>query len=181
LDGLLLPYYSRLRPWLRYLMPLWTHNDLHASNLTWTSSEADAAVANVIDFGLADRTNAIHDLATTIERNIVEWLRMDEAGVEVVHLDHLDALLRGYEDLVPLSYEQARALVAMLPLVHCEFALSETDYFLTILHSEEKARLAYEGYFLAHAEWFHSAQGQKLTEHLERWVEQAPRMRAVTP
>ena len=28
----------------------------------------------IIDFGLADRTNAVHDLAHAIERNIVEWL-----------------------------------------------------------------------------------------------------------
>ena len=30
----------------------------------------------VIDFGLADRTNAVHDLAHAIERNIVEWLAL---------------------------------------------------------------------------------------------------------
>ncbi len=57
--------------------PLWTHNDLHASNLFWSDAGPDADCAHataIIDFGLADRTNAVHDLAHAIERNIVEWL-----------------------------------------------------------------------------------------------------------
>ena len=95
----------------------------------------------------------------------------------MLHLDHLDALLAGYEELSPLSYEEARALVAILPLVHCEFALSETDYFLSVLQSPEKAYRAYEGYFLAHAEWFRGAEGRRLLEHLEQWAEDKPRVR----
>jgi len=174
-----LPFYENLRPWLRYLAPLWTHNDFHASNLMWSGDGNAAEVCGIIDFGLADRTNAIHDLATAIERNIIEWLRMDELGAELVHLDHLDALLLGYEELHTVSYEQARALAAMLPLVHCEFALSETDYFLSILHSEEKAYLGYEGYFLAHARWFRSAQGKQLLERLELWANSRPRTSGV--
>ena len=35
-----------------------------------------AQATAVIDFGLADRTNAVHDLAHAIERNIVEWLAL---------------------------------------------------------------------------------------------------------
>jgi hypothetical protein len=119
--------------------------------------------------------SAVHDLATAIERNIVEWLRMEEPGAQIVHPDHLDALLEGYEELSPLSYEQTRALAAMLPLVHCEFAMSETDYFLTILNSPEKAYLAYEGYFLGHAQWFLGEQGQRLMHHLEERADRSPR------
>lgn len=170
-DDLLMPLYDKLAPWLGHLRPLWTHNDFHASNLTWSDGSESAHVCGIIDFGLADRTNTVHDLATAIERNVIEWLRMAEPGADIVHLDQLDALLAGYDELAPLSYEEACALAAMLPLVHCEFALSETDYFLSILHSPEKAYLAYEGYFLAHAQWFESAQGQRLLEHLERWAE----------
>lgn len=171
---LLLPLYHKLKPWLAYLEPLWTHNDLHASNLIWTSASQDAQVRSVIDLGLADRTNAVHDIATAIERNVIEWLRLvdpdhDSAG-SMVHLDHLDAMLAGYEEIRLLGYEEAKALVAMLPLVHCEFALSETDYFLSILHSPEKAYLGYENYFLAHAEWFHSMQGRELLAHLDTWA-----------
>lgn len=175
-DELFLPFYEKLEPWLAYLEPLWTHNDFHASNLIWSGDGDEAEVIGIIDFGLADRTNAVHDLATAIERNIVEWLRI--AGTDggpaqggMVNLDHLDALLAGYEELHPLSYEVARGLVAMLPLVHCEFALSETDYFLSILNSEGKAYLAYEGYFLAHAQWFKSMEGQRLLRHMEQWAE----------
>jgi Ser/Thr protein kinase RdoA (MazF antagonist) len=179
-DDLLIPLYRNLAPWLPYLPPLWTHNDFHASNLTWdVSGNGDGErteVAAIVDFGLADRTNAVHDLATAIERNIVEWLRIGEPDVGLIHLDHLDALLAGYEELSPLSYAEARALAAMLPLVHCEFALSETDYFLSILNSPQKAYLAYEGYFQAHARWFRTNQGQKLLAHLDRWAEQTPRV-----
>jgi len=174
---LLLPLYAELRPWLLYLTPLWTHNDFHASNLMWSEGCESAEVTGVIDFGLADRTNAVHDLATAIERNIVEWLRIDEPNAGVAHLEHLDALLAGYEELSPLSYEDAHALVAMLPLVHCEFALSETDYFLSVLHSEEKAYLGYENYFVAHARWFGSAAGQRLLDHLRQWAEEGSRFR----
>jgi Ser/Thr protein kinase RdoA (MazF antagonist) len=172
LNDLLIPFYAKLSPWLTHLRPMWTHNDFHASNLTWSSGREDAEVLGIIDFGLADRTTAVHDLATAIERNVIEWLRIGEPGTDLVHFDHLDALLAGYGEISPLSYEESQALAALLPLVHCEFALSETDYFLSILGSTQKARLAYEGYFLAHAQWFHSAQGQRLLEHLARWTEE---------
>jgi Ser/Thr protein kinase RdoA (MazF antagonist) len=175
LDELLLPFHRKLTPWLPYLQPLWTHNDLHASNLMWSGPEPSANINGIIDFGLADRTSAVYDLATAIERNIVEWLRIGEPNAKVVHLDHLDALLGGYEELSPLSYGQSQGLAAMLPIVHCEFALSETDYFLAILNSPEKAYLAYEGYFLGHAQWFLGDEGKRLLRHLEERAEWSPR------
>jgi Ser/Thr protein kinase RdoA (MazF antagonist) len=172
-DALLMPLYRKLEPWLGYLDPLWTHNDFHASNLIWSGDGTDAEVMGIIDFGLSDRTNAVHDLATAMERNGVEWLRAFSANeqVDVVHLDHLCSLLDGYGEISPLSYEMGQALVAMLPLVHCEFALSETDYFLSVLGSPEKAALAYEGYFLRHAEWFARDPGRRLLGELEVWIE----------
>lgn len=88
---LFLPLYRNLEPWLAYLRPLWTHNDFHASNLTWSGGGGDGEVLGIIDFGLADRTNAVHDLATAIERNIVEWLRLTKPGSAVVHLDQAPA------------------------------------------------------------------------------------------
>ena len=66
----------QLLPLLPALPPLWTHNDLHASNLLWSDASDDAQATAIIDFGLADRTNAVHDLAHAIERNIVEWLAL---------------------------------------------------------------------------------------------------------
>ena len=72
----------------------------------------DAQATAIIDFGLADRTNAVHDLAHAIERNIVEWLVLvdDPAHPDdvPVHLDHLTALLEGYESVRPLSAGRSR-------------------------------------------------------------------------
>jgi Ser/Thr protein kinase RdoA (MazF antagonist) len=129
----------------------------------------------VIDFGLADRTNAVHDLAHAIERNIVEWLTLvnDRANPDgvTVHFDHLHALLAGYEQVQPLSTEESAALAPMTALCHAEFSLSETDYFLSVLHSEEKAPMAAEGWLVGHARWFHSAAGRRLLDALRRWAE----------
>jgi Ser/Thr protein kinase RdoA (MazF antagonist) len=168
---LLAPFHARLLPLLPALAPLWTHNDLHASNLLWSDSRPDARATALIDFGLADRTNAVHDLAQAIERNIVEWLVLvrDPAHPDRVpiHLDHLHALLDGYESIRLLSQEEAAALAPMTALCHAEFALSEADYYLGVLHSEEYARLAYDDYLLGHARWFRGS-GQALLHALEQ-------------
>jgi Ser/Thr protein kinase RdoA (MazF antagonist) len=169
---LLTPFHAELLPLLPALAPLWTHNDLHASNLFWSDATPDARATAVIDFGLADRTNAVHDIGQAIERNIVEWLALvhDPAnpGDVPVHLDHLDALLDGYETVRPLSNDEAAALAPMAALCHAEFALSEADYFLGVLHSEEKARMAYDGWLVGHARWFQSGAGRELIESLRR-------------
>ena len=105
-----------------------------------------------------------------IERNIVEWLALvnDPARPDDVpiHLDHLDAFLDGYESVRPLSSDESRALAPMAALCHAEFALSEADYFLGVLRSEEKAQMAYDGWLVGHARWFSSAPGRKLLEFL---------------
>jgi Ser/Thr protein kinase RdoA (MazF antagonist) len=153
---------------------LWTHNDLHASNLLWSDASDEARAVVVIDFGLADCTNAVHDLAQAIERNIVEWLDLIEdpaqgEGVRV-HIDHLEALLDGYEKVRPLSEEEAAALAPMTALCHAEFALTEADYFLGVLHSKEKARIASMDYLVGHARWFRGKGGQRLLDAIRRWV-----------
>jgi Ser/Thr protein kinase RdoA (MazF antagonist) len=169
-EATLLPYHSRLRPWLASLHPLWTHNDFHASNLFWSSDSDDAEVRSIIDFGLSDRTNVVHDLAIAIERNGIRWLALEGSFADVVHLDQILALLNGYIETRPLSATEARALPAILPLVHAEFALSETDYFLRVLKSTQRAPFAWEGYFLRHATWFGSSNGSRLLDHLEAWA-----------
>jgi Ser/Thr protein kinase RdoA (MazF antagonist) len=185
---LLAPFHAELRPLLPALRSMWTHNDLHASNLLWSDDGTDARAKAIIDFGLADRTNAVHDLAHAIERNIVEWLELvDErqgsgfrdqgsansktGGEDVpIHLDHLIALLDGYEEVLPLSDEEATALAPMTALCHAEFALSETDYFLGVLHSEEKAPMACDGWLVGHARWFRGARGKRLLDAIRRWA-----------
>jgi Ser/Thr protein kinase RdoA (MazF antagonist) len=175
---LLAPFHAELLPLLPHLPSLWTHNDLHPSNLFWTDAGPNAHATAVIDFGLCDRTNAVHDLAHAIERSIVEWLVLvnDPAHPDSVpvHLDHLRALLGGYQSVRPLSRQEAAALAPMLALCHFEFALSESDYFLSVLHSDEKAYMAIEGYLLAHAQWWRGA-GARLLEPLRQCADGAAR------
>lgn len=167
----LLPFHARLSPLLHGLAPLWTHNDWHASNLLWQVEPAPAAVRTVLDFGLADRTCAVYDLANAIERNLIEWLALPSTSGEqrhLVHIDQLDAMLDAYEAVAPLSALEASALPALLPLVHIEFALSELAYFHGVLRSPENAALAYDTYLLGHAAWFNSDAGRYLLDHLQR-------------
>ena len=171
---LLAPFHAEILQLLPALKPLWTHNDLHASNLLWSDASDDAQAVSIIDFGLADRTNAVHDLAQAIERNIVEWLELmrDSAhGEDVpVHIDHLHALLDGYEQVLPLTDAEAAALTPMTALCHAEFALTEADYFIGVLHSEDEARVALVDYLIGHARWFRGAGGHKLLDAIRRWA-----------
>ena len=170
-EATLLPWHEALRPLLPALAPLWTHNDFHASNLLWSSADTDAAPRSIIDFGLCDRTSAVHDLAIAIERNGVRWLALDGPFADVVRLDQILALLEGYEEIRPLSPQDARALVALLPLAHAEFALSEADYYLRVLDDDGRAELACDGYCLGHAAWFSTDNGRRLLAALSAWAE----------
>ncbi|MDB5766008.1 MAG: putative homoserine kinase type PnuC-associated, THI-regulated branch, partial [Collimonas fungivorans] len=167
----LLPFHARLGPLLDGLAPLWTHNDWHASNLLWQAQEPPA-VATVVDFGLADRTCAVYDLAIAIERNMIEWLALPSTPPAdqrpLVHIGQLDAMLDAYEAVRPLSALEAAALPALLPLAHVEFALSELAYFHGVQKSAENSALAYDTYFLGHAAWFDSDAGRYLLDHLQR-------------
>ncbi|GHA67745.1 hypothetical protein GCM10010345_84300 [Streptomyces canarius] len=108
-ERVLVPLHERLSPHLDGLAPLWTHNDWHASNLLW---DADGQVATVLDFGMSDRTTAVHDLATAIERNAVQWL---QPGYPVRE-EYAVALLEGYRSVRPLTADETAALPALLPL-----------------------------------------------------------------
>ena len=171
---LLAPFHVELLPLLPALAPLWTHNDLHPSNLFWSAPGPAASVTAVIDFGLSDRTTAVHDLAHAVERSVIEWLALvqhpNQPQRVSFHLDHLFALLDGYESIRPLSAQERAALAPLIALCHVEFALSEADYFLTVLHSEDKARIACESYMLGHARWWRSA-GTALLNKIRAWAE----------
>ena len=142
--------------------------------MLWSNDGDNAQAKEIIDFGLADRTNAIHDLAQAIERNLVEWLVLVEDPLHPervpVHFDHLFAMLDGYESVRSLSDEEAASLAPITALCHAEFALSEADYFLAVLHSEQKARMAYDGWLVGHARWFGSSAGKRLLDALRRWA-----------
>lgn len=178
--NLLTPFHEELAPVLPQLQPLWTHNDLHGSNLFWSDDDPAAKATAVIDFGLCDRTNAVHDLAHAIERSVVEWLVLvnDPANPESVpvHMDHLWSMIEGYEELRPLFAAERAALAPMLALCHAEFALSETDYFLSVLHSREKAFMACEGYLLSHAQWWRGP-GARMLDAVRAWALGDPAIR----
>jgi Ser/Thr protein kinase RdoA (MazF antagonist) len=95
-----------------------------------------------------------------------------EHGEDVpVHLDHLWALLEGYEQVRPPSRAEAAALAPMLALSHAEFAFTEAHYFLAVLHSPEKAQVATNDYLVKHAQWFRGPGKEKLLNPLRRWAE----------
>lgn len=170
----LLPWHARAWPLLRTPpAALWTHGDWHASNLLWHGHGAASEVSAVFDFGLADRSFALFDLATAIERNVVPWLDLDAGGRAAADLDQLDALLHGYAQTLPLDAAQLRLLAALLPIVHADFALSEIDYFAGITGSHANADIAYHRYLLGHADWFGGDEGQRLLRRLRRHAEAA--------
>lgn len=146
-----------LAPRLARHTPLWTHNDWHPSNLLWT---ADGGVATIFDFGLADRTCAVHDLATAIERTAFAWLALGQGRDDAIADPAAAlALIAGYERIRPLDGVTREAVVRLLPLVHIEFALSEIDYFAGVVDDPDAALLAWDGYLLGHTAWFQSMAG----------------------
>jgi Ser/Thr protein kinase RdoA (MazF antagonist) len=146
----------------------WGHGDWHPSNLTWTGSGPDAVVAGVLDLSLANRTLAVHDLATALERTVVAWLDLDETGHAAADLDAAGALLDGYHSVRPLGEPDTAALAAVLPVVHVEYALAEIDYFAGAVSSPANADLAYDGYLLGHARWFAGPDGTALLDRIRR-------------
>jgi Ser/Thr protein kinase RdoA (MazF antagonist) len=157
IERTLLPRHANLLPHVPALTPLWTHNDFHASNLLWN---LDGNVASILDFGLANRTNAVFDLATAIERNTIAWLDLADGVTDIGHFELARAMIAGYCEAYDLPAEQMRALPHLLPLVHIEFALSELAYFHGVTQSAVNAELAYSDFLLGHATWFSAPDGQ---------------------
>lgn len=163
-----LPAQRRARDCTAQLVSLWGHNDWHPSNLLWTGGEVSA----VIDFGLANRTSAVFDLATAIERSCVEWLA--PGATRGIRLDQVAALLDGYEAVRPHDAAERRALPLVLPVVHLDYALSEVAYFHGVLDQRTNADLAYEEFLLGHASWFATShEARQLLAHLEAREEPA--------
>jgi Ser/Thr protein kinase RdoA (MazF antagonist) len=169
-----LPAIGRAAPLLRALGRQWGHGDWHPSNLTWTSAAPDAGVAAVIDLGLANRTFAAHDLAVAIERSAVAWLDLAGIGQAAVDTQAVDALLDGYQAVRPLTRAELAVVAGLLPVVHLEYALSEVEYFASVVRSPENADLAYDGYLIGHANWFTGPGGQALLSHLQRRADRQP-------
>jgi Ser/Thr protein kinase RdoA (MazF antagonist) len=163
-----LPAIRRAAPLLGALERLWGHGDWHPSNLTWDSAAPGAEVAAVFDFGLANRTFAVHDLAVALERSTIAWLDLAESGRADVDFDAVDALLDGYQTLRPLGPAEAGALPEVLPVVHLEYALSEVEYFADVVASPGLADLAYDTYLIGHTRWFAGPDGAAVLDHLRQ-------------
>jgi Ser/Thr protein kinase RdoA (MazF antagonist) len=163
MERVLLPWHAALAPHLKALAPLWSHNDLHASNLLWTPA---GAVATVMDFGMSNRTSAVFDLATAIERNAMDWLFLTDGAIDIGHGALAATIIGGYREVHDLTAEQAAALPHLLPLVHVDFALSELEYFHGITRSEANAELAYTEFLLGHAAWFATPHGRAFVDDL---------------
>ena len=153
---------------------LWGHGDFHPSNLTWASASPDADVAAVIDLGLANRTFAAHDLAVAIERSAVAWLDLADTGQAGVDIPAVDALLDGYEAVRRLTQAELLALPRLLPVVHVEYALSEVEYFASVVRSPDNADLAYDTYLIGHTSWFGGPDGSALLSHLRQRAARPP-------
>jgi len=164
-DAVLTPLIGRAAPRLAALRPQWAHGDWHPSNLTWTSAAPDAQVAGIFDFGLANRTYPVHDLALALERAVVSWLDLPETGTATADLAAAAFLLDGYQTVRPLTEAEAVTLPLLLPVVHVEYALSEADYFTSVAISAANADLAYE-YLIGHARWFGQPPGRDLLRFL---------------
>ena len=164
----LLPAARRASQLLGALERWWGHGDWHPSNLTWDTAGPGAEVTAVFDFGLANRTFAVHDLALALERSTIAWLDLAECGEAGVDIDAVDALLDGYQALRPLGPAEAAALPEVLPVVHVEYALSEIEYFADVVASPGLADLAYDTYLIGHTRWFAGPDGAAVRDHLRR-------------
>ena len=159
-QAVLAPFHQILKPLLPHCTPAWGHGDWHGSNLLWSGDD----VRSVLDFGMADRTCAPFDLAVALERATVDWLALSAPGC--VAWQQVEAMLAGYQSVRKLSALEQQQVVAFLPLVHVEFALSEVGYFATLVDDQTSAEVAYAEYLLGHGRWFAQGEGKELLMRL---------------
>lgn len=155
------PQHAGIAARLRARPHCWTHGDWHVSNLCWSGDGADAAITEVLDFGLSARTFALFDLATAIERNAIAWL---EPGTDLAHPATALALIDGYRAIRALDGDDLALLADLLPIVHVDFAISEVDYFFGATHSRAHADVAWDTFLRGHAVWFRTDDGRRLLE-----------------
>ena len=151
---------------------IWTHNDLHASNLLWSENSDQAEISTVIDFGLSDRNSAIYDLAVTVERNFIDWLALNQT--QDIHIDEagLQAFIQAYAQHSH-SLDELAILPELIKIVHTDFAVSELEYFAGITRNFKHADAAYHDWLIAHTAWFFKPQGQQFCQKLALLIQQA--------
>lgn len=162
--------HQKIKLVLQQAAKIWTHNDLHASNLFWSVPNADADITAVIDFGLSDRNSAIYDLAVTIERNFIDWLELEQHSHIQIDETGLTAFLHAYFSEIP-PQEDLSILPELLKIVHLDFAFSELEYFVGITQNQQHADAAYYHWIIGHVDWFFGEQGQQFTQTLSRLIQ----------
>lgn len=162
--------HHKIKHVMQHTAKIWTHNDLHASNLFWSAQSANADITAVIDFGLSDRNSALYDLAITIERNFVDWLALAHTSQLKIDEAGLSAFLQAYfAEQHP--QQDFSILPELLKIVHLDFAFSELEYFIGITKNQKHADAAYYDWIIGHVDWFYSEQGQQFTQTLTRLIQ----------
>ncbi|ANF83344.1 hypothetical protein A3K93_14015 (plasmid) [Acinetobacter sp. NCu2D-2] len=157
--------HQRIKFDLQQAPKIWTHNDLHASNLFWSEKNQSAKITAVIDFGLADQNSALYDLAVTIERNFIAWLDLEHTNDIRIDELGLEAFIKSYCAESTLS-QNLLILADLIQIVHLDFAFSELEYFVAITRNRAHADAAYFDWIIGHTQWFASEQGQQFTKKL---------------
>ena len=162
--------HRKIKHVLQQATKIWTHNDLHASNLFWSTQSADANITAVIDFGLSDRNSALYDLAITIERNFIDWLALEHTSQISIDEAGLSAFLQAYcAEIHP--QQDFSILPELLKIVHLDFAFSELEYFVGITQNLKHADAAYYDWIVGHVNWFFTEQGQQFTQTFTRLLQ----------
>lgn len=162
--------HHKIKHILQQTTKIWTHNDLHASNLFWSTQSADANITAVIDFGLSDRNSALYDLAVTIERNFIDWLALEHTSQINIDEAGLSAFLQAYfAEIHP--QQDFSILPELLKIVHLDFAFSELEYFVGITQNLKHADAAYYDWIVGHVNWFFTEQGQQFTQTFTRLIQ----------
>jgi Ser/Thr protein kinase RdoA (MazF antagonist) len=107
-----------------------------------------------------------------LDRNAVLWLDITAGKKEAVRYDVMEALLRGYTSVWPLSRQEARLLALLMPVHQLDLALTNIDYYYGIEQSEERGEWVYNVYLLEHARYYATPQGKKIQEFILQTVDQ---------
>jgi len=158
MKSIMSPSHPRIATDLAGEATVWTHGDLHVSNLCWSGAGDDAAITDVLDVGLSAATFALFDLATAIERNAIAWLEIERG--DIARHDLARGIVDGYRAIRPLHARELALLADLMPLVHIDFALSEVEYFEGITGRRDHADVAYHTFLLGHARWFATEHGR---------------------
>ena len=136
-----------------------------------TTREHPAPVSPAKSAAPMTHIGTTHAAASTadIARTAIRWLDLGQGNDDAIG-DPVSALslLDGYATIVPLGRADIDAIVRLLPLVHLEFALSEVDYFTAVVADPASAAMAWDGYLIAHADWFFAPPGRRFLRGIER-------------